>query len=245
MKNILEITNLHVSVENEEILKGVDLTVRSGETHIIMGPNGSGKSTLCYAVMGHPRFLITQGTVKFNGRDILDLPTDKRARLGLFLGFQYPQEVSGVTFGNFLRAAYNGINPKRLAPAPFYPIIRRALDEIKMDKKFIGRSLNAGFSGGEKKRAEIVQMSVLKPKFAFLDEIDSGLDMDGLKSAAENIKNMKNTGVVLITHYKKMLNYLQPHCVHFFADGRIIKSGDFSLAEELEKKGYKESLTSV
>jgi Fe-S cluster assembly ATP-binding protein len=245
MKNILEISNLHVSVDNEEILKGVNLTVKSGEKHIIMGPNGSGKSTLCYAFMGHPKCTVTKGSIKFNGQNILDLPTDKRAKLGLFLAFQYPEEVPGVTFGNFVRTAYNCINKKPVGPMSFYPVVREALDNIRMDKKFIGRSLNTGFSGGEKKRAEIVQMSILKPKIAFLDEADSGLDIDALKVAASSIEKMKDTGIVLITHYQRILNYLKSDFVHLFAGGRIVKSGGFSLAEELENKGYEETLTQV
>lgn len=245
MKNILEIKDLHVSVDNVEILKGVNLTIKAGEKHIIMGPNGSGKSTLCYAIMGHPKYVITSGSVKFNGRDILGLPTDKRAKLGLFLAFQYPQEVPGVTFGNFVRTAYNGLNKKPIGPVQFYPIVKEGLDDIKMDKRFIGRSLNTGFSGGEKKRSEIVQMSILKPKMAFLDEIDSGLDIDALKIVARNIEEMKDTGIVLITHYQRILNHMKPDFVHLFADGKIIKSGDTALAEELESKGYEETLTSV
>ncbi|MBU1954398.1 Fe-S cluster assembly ATPase SufC, partial [Patescibacteria group bacterium] len=219
MVNILKIENLHVSTMGQEILTGATLTVKSGEIHAIMGPNGSGKSTLCYAIMGHPNYKVTNGSVTFNGEDILGLSPDKRARLGLFLGFQYPREVPGVTFGNFVRHAVNaGIKAnnqdvKTISVGDFYPIIQKKMEAVKMDKKFIGRSLNEGFSGGEKKRAEIVQMAVLKPKFAFLDEIDSGLDIDALKSAAEGIRvthEETGMGVLLITHYQRILEYLTP-----------------------------------
>lgn len=247
MNDILIIKNLKVSVEGKEILKGLNLTVKSGEIHIIMGPNGSGKSTLCNALMGHPHYEITGGTVTFNGEDVLSLSTDKRAQLGIFLGFQYPREVTGVTFGNFLRIASNAINKVRepgskpIGPGPFYKIMQEELKTAKMDKSFIGRSLNEGFSGGEKKRAEIVQMSVLKPKIAMLDEIDSGLDIDALKTVAGGIQSVfekQQMGVLLITHYQRILNYLTPHFVHVMADGRIIKSGGQELAHQLEKEGY-------
>ena len=247
MVDILKIENLHVNVAGQEILKGATLTVKSGEIHAIMGPNGSGKSTLCYALMGHPRYEITKGEVTFNGEDILKLPPDKRAQLGLFLGFQYPREVPGVTFGNFMRHAINaGIkanNPdeKTISVGAFYPIMQKKMETAAMDKKFIGRSLNDGFSGGEKKRAEIVQMAVLSPKFALLDEIDSGLDIDALKSVAEGIcATHKETGmgVLLITHYQRILEYLTPHFIHIMVDGRIVKSGDRELARILERDGY-------
>ena len=245
MTNKLDIKNLRVSVDGTAILKGVNLTIKSGEKHIIMGPNGSGKSTLCYAIMGHPKYEITGGSVLLNGKDILNLPTDKRAKAGIFLGFQYPQEVAGVTFGNFMRTSYGTVNSEQISPAKFYPIMQKALENIKMDKRFIGRSLNTGFSGGEKKRAEIVQMGILNPKFAILDEIDSGLDIDALKSVAENIQNMNDCGILLITHYQRILNHMKPDFVHLFADGKIQKSGDGKLAEELENKGYERMLTNV
>lgn len=247
----LVIKNLHVKIEDKQILKGVNLTVKSGEIHIIMGPNGSGKSTLCYALMGHPNYEITEGEVLFNGENILELSPDKRAQLGMFLGFQYPREVTGVTFGNFLRLANNAVqkvrNPeeKPIGPAQFYPIIKQEMEELKMDKSFIGRSLNEGFSGGEKKRAEIVQMAVLKPKIAMLDEIDSGLDIDALKAVAGGIQQTfekLQMGVLLITHYQRILNYLTPHFIHIMVDGKIVKSGDNTLAHELEKEGYEKYL---
>lgn len=245
--DILEIKNLQVSVEGKQILKGVNLIIRSGEIHTIMGPNGSGKSTLCYALMGHPNYEITGGVVLLNGENILELPPDKRAQLGMFLGFQYPREVTGVTFGNFLRMSSNAVNKVRepekkpLGPAQFYPVIQKEMEGLKMKKEFIGRSLNEGFSGGEKKRAEIVQMSILKPKMAMLDEIDSGLDIDALKTVAEGIQNVfeKNPmGILLITHYQRILNYLTPHFVHIMKDGVIVKSGGVELVQALEKEGY-------
>lgn len=250
----LEIKGLHVNIAGQEILRGVDLTVKSGEIHAIMGPNGSGKSTLCYALMGHPAYEITGGTVTFDGEDILELSPDKRAHLGLFLGFQYPREVPGVTFGNFMRHAVNATakataeqsgaasgNFKPIGVAQFYPIIQKEIEAVKMNKKFIGRSLNDGFSGGEKKRAEIVQMGVLKPKIAMLDEIDSGLDIDALKAVAEGIKRANeelNMGVLLITHYQRILDHLTPDFIHIMTAGRIVKSGGKELAKMLEREGY-------
>lgn len=243
----LEIKDLQVSVDGKQILKGVNLTIRSGEIHIVMGPNGSGKSTLCYALMGHPNYEITGGEVLFNGENILELTPDKRAQLGMFLGFQYPREVTGVTFGNFLRMATNAVNKVRepgkkpIGPVQFYPVIQKEMEGLKMNKTFIGRSLNEGFSGGEKKRAEIVQMSILQPKVAMLDEIDSGLDIDGLKIVAEGIQSTfeKNQmAVLLITHYQRILNYLTPHFVHIMVDGKIVSSGGNEMVEALEKEGY-------
>lgn len=248
----LEIKGLHVEVDGQKILRGVDLTVRSGEIHAIMGPNGSGKSTLCYALMGHPNYEITGGSVLFDGEDILELPPDKRAHLGLFLGFQYPREVPGVTFGNFMRHAVNAglkaedSEAKPIPPAEFYKTMQDAVEGVKMDKKFIGRSLNAGFSGGEKKRAEIVQMSVMKPKIAMLDEVDSGLDIDALKIVAEGIEKSHkelSMGVLLITHYQRILEHLTPHFIHIMVDGKIVKSGDRELAGILEREGYEKFVT--
>lgn len=247
MIDILKIKNLYAKVEGKEIIKGLTLTIKSGEIHVIMGPNGSGKSTLCYVLMGHPNYEITSGEVLFNDENILELSPDKRAQLGLFLGFQYPREVTGVTFGNFLRLSTNAINKARrpdvkpMGPLQFYPLIQKEMADLKMDKNFIGRNLNEGFSGGEKKRAEIVQMAVLKPKIAMLDEIDSGLDIDALKTVAEGIQSVfekQKMGLLIITHYQRILNYLTPHFVHVMADGRIVKSGGHELAHKLEKEGY-------
>lgn len=250
--HVLEIKDLKVAVEGKEILKGLNLTVNSGEIHVIMGPNGSGKSTLCYALMGHPNYEITGGEALFDGENILELDPDKRAQLGLFLGFQYPREVAGVTFGNFLRMAANALQKVRepgkkpYSPVEFYKIMQQEVTTVKLDKSFIGRSLNDGFSGGEKKRAEIVQMSVLKPAIAMLDEIDSGLDIDALKLVAAGIKTAfekQKMGVLLITHYQRILNYLTPDFVHVMADGKIVKSGGHELAHELEKEGYEKYVT--
>lgn len=244
----LKIKNLHVAISGQEIIKGLDLEVKSGEIHSIMGPNGSGKSTLCYALMGHPSYEITEGEVWLNEENILDLTPDKRAHAGLFLAFQYPREVPGVTFGNFMRIAVNTLrkakNPdfKPLGPREFYPLIQTALERVKLTRNFIGRSLNEGFSGGEKKRAEVVQMSLLQPKIALLDEIDSGLDIDALKAVAEGIKETHNelqTGILLITHYQRILNYVKPDIIHIMSYGKIVASGGFEIAQTLEEKGYK------
>lgn len=246
MSAVLEIKNLHASTEDgTEILKGITLTIKSGEIHAIMGPNGSGKSTLCKVLMGHPNYEVTEGTVIFNGKDILELDPNERANLGLFLGFQHPLEIPGVTLGNFLRLAKNA-NRKANGEAPIAP--REFINEMKeksaalnVDSKFISRSVNEGFSGGERKRAEIVQMAVLEPKIAMLDEIDSGLDIDALKVVAEGINHnykTQNTGILLITHYQRILNYIRPDHVHIMNKGKIIKSGDHKLAHELEAEGY-------
>lgn len=246
-QNILEIKNLKVNVEGKEILLGVNLTVKSGEIHTIMGPNGSGKSTLCYALMGHPKYEIIEGEAYFNGENILELSTDKRAKLGLFLGFQYPKEIPGITFGNFLRQAANSINKandplaKPSNPIQYYGIMEKELQKMQMDKKFIGRGLNEGFSGGEKKRAEIIQMSALTPKIALLDEIDSGLDIDALKVVAEAIQRISEEnemGILLITHYQRILHYVKADFVHIMSKGKIVKSGGRELVAEIEEKGY-------
>lgn len=243
----LEVKNLCVAVEGKEILKDFSLTIKSGEIHIIMGPNGSGKSTLCNALMGHPKYEIRGGEALLNGVNIVDLEPEKRAQLGMFLAFQYPREVPGITFGNFLRHAVNAVqkaqNPsaKPYGPAQFLPIVQQQFEVVKMNRQFIGRSVNEGFSGGEKKRAEIIQMATLQPKIAMLDEIDSGLDIDALKIVAEGIQEVferTNMGVLLITHYQRILDYLKPHFVHIMVGGKIVKSGGAELALELEKSGY-------
>lgn len=243
----LKIKNLKAKVEDKEILKGVDLEIKPGEIHVIMGQNGSGKSTLCNVIMGHPFYEATGGEVTFNEQDVLSLSPDKRAQAGLFLAFQYPREVTGVTFGNFMRIAVNAVNKirepgkKPYSPGEFYKIAAQELDAVKLNKTFIGRNLNEGFSGGEKKRAEIVQMAVLKPKFAMLDEIDSGLDIDALKAVSEGIKKVHaetGMGLLIITHYQRILNYVKPDFVHIMSDGVIIKSGGMELVEALEKGGY-------
>jgi len=243
----LNISGLRVTADGEEILKGVDLAIKAGEIHVVMGPNGSGKSTLCNTVMGHPFYKVTGGKIVMDGNDVAKLKPDKRAHAGIFLGFQYPREVAGVTFGNFMRIAVNTVNKARnksympIGPAQFYPLVQNEMQALKMNKKFIGRCLNEGFSGGEKKRAEIVQMLLLKPKIAILDEIDSGLDVDGLKAVAEGISraNKENgSAVLLITHYARILKYLKPDFVHVMSDGKIVKSGKASLAGKIEREGY-------
>lgn len=248
MTNILEIKNLHAQTEDGlKILNGLNLTVKSGEIHAIMGPNGSGKSTLCKIVMGHPKYEITQGSITFNTQEINELSPNERANLGLFLGFQQPLEIVGVTLGSFLRLAKNANNKAEnkefepLQPTEFMKTLKEKADLLKMDHKFIGRSVNEGSSGGERKRAEIAQMAVLEPKIALLDEIDSGLDIDALKIVAKAITETyekTHCGILLITHYQRILNYITPDFVHIMHDGKIIKSGDKQLAHELEKSGY-------
>jgi len=241
MSSELKINGLKVSIENKEILKGIDLTVKQGEIHAIMGPNGSGKSTMSYALMGHPKYQVTGGQVTVDGTDILSLTPDKRAKTGLFLGFQYPVEVPGVRLGNFLRIAYNSVHSDaQLSPTKFFRLLKEKVNMLGIDENFIGRSLNEGFSGGEKKRAEVLQMAVLKPKFAILDETDSGLDIDSLKIVANAINAMAgpDIGLILVTHYQRLLQYITPDFVHVVVDGRIVKSGGRDLARELEEKGY-------
>ncbi|OGJ42857.1 Fe-S cluster assembly ATPase SufC [Candidatus Peregrinibacteria bacterium RIFCSPLOWO2_01_FULL_39_12] len=243
----LEIIALRAETNKTEILKGINLKIRSGEIHAIMGKNGSGKSTLCNVVMGHPKYKITEGKIKLNGKKIEKLPANKRANLGLFLAFQNPTEIQGVTLNNFLRLAKNtnakaqNKKAKHISPSEFLQTISQSMDLLEMDKKLAGRSVNEGFSGGEKKRAEIMQMAVLKPRIALLDEIDSGLDIDALKTVAKAIKRLhKQTkcGILLITHYQRILNYITPDFVHIISNGKIIKSGDKKLAQKLEKHGY-------
>lgn len=250
-KNTLKIENLHVKIEEKEILKGLNLEINSGEIHVIMGPNGSGKSTLLNSLMGHPKYEVTKGKASLNNKSLLKLDANKRANLGLFLGFQYPLEISGISFGNFLRLAKNANlkannkNAKTLSPIEFLKIIKEKAKALKMSEDFIGRSINEGFSGGEKKRAEIMQMAILEPKFAMLDEIDSGLDIDSLKAVSSSINTIfKKTspGLLIITHYQRILNYITPDFVHIMADGKIVKSGKKSLALTLEKEGYKQFL---
>ena len=242
----LEIRNLHVSIEGKEILKGVDLTVEQGKVHAIMGPNGTGKSTLAYTLMGHPSYVVTEGEVHFKGQNVLELEPDERSRLGLFLAFQYPVAIPGVTVANFLRTA---INARRRAvnaedkgmPIPeFRKMLKEKMSMLKMDQNFAGRYLNDGFSGGEKKRAEILQMAALNPEIAILDETDSGLDIDALRIVAEGVNALmnKDMGVLVITHYQRLLNYIKPDYVHIMLDGRIVESGGSDLALHLEDQGY-------
>jgi Fe-S cluster assembly ATP-binding protein len=248
----LEIRDLHVSVDVEqgtkEILRGVDLTVRSGEIHALMGPNGSGKSTLAYSIAGHPKYTITRGTVTLDGEDLLAMSVDKRARAGLFLAMQYPVEVPGVTVSNFLRTAKTAIDGEAPSLRHWLKAVRSAMDGLRMDPAFADRDVNAGFSGGEKKRHEILQMELLKPRFAVLDETDSGLDVDALKVVSEGVNRVRATsdvGVLLITHYTRILRYIDPDFVHVFVDGRIVQEGGPELADELEASGYDRFTTSV
>ncbi len=244
--NSLEIRNLHVSIENKEILKGLTLTLPQGEVHAIMGPNGTGKSTLAYTLMGHPSYQVTEGEVIFKGKNILEMSPDERARFGLFLAFQYPVAIPGVTVANFLRTAVNARRKVDNAadkgiPIPeFRKIVKDKMDFLKMDPSFAGRYLNEGFSGGEKKRAEILQMAVLKPEIAILDETDSGLDIDALRIVSEGVNALRgpDLGVLVITHYQRILNYIKPDHVHVMMDGRIVESGGSDLALHLEEHGY-------
>ena len=240
-ENILEIKNLHVQVGDKEIIKGINLEIKEGEVHALMGPNGSGKTSLSFALMGHPNYKITEGEILLNGKDITKLKVDERARLGLFLGFQYPSEVSGVSIAQFLRQAHGITNKKKLSFTEFNTIIREKMSQLNMDTKFVGRYLNEGFSGGEKKRNEILQMSILKPQIAILDEPDSGTDVDALKLISLGINEIlkeNKTGILLITHYNRILSYVKPDYVHIIQEGKIIMSGDFNLAHEIENKGY-------
>ena len=242
----LEIKNLHVSIDGKEILKGLDLTVEQGKVHAIMGPNGTGKSTLAYTLMGHPNYTVTEGEVFFKEQNVLELEPDERARLGMFLAFQYPVAIPGVTVANFLRTA---INARRRAQNPedkgipipeFRKLLKEKMVMLKMDQNFAGRYLNEGFSGGEKKRAEILQLATLNPEIAVLDETDSGLDIDALRIVADGVNALmsKDMGVLLITHYQRLLNYIKPDFVHVMLDGRIVESGGPDLALHLEEQGY-------
>ena len=246
----LTITDLHVSVETEtgptEILRGVNLTINSGETHAIMGPNGSGKSTLAYSIAGHPKYVVTQGSVTLDGEDVLAMAVDERARAGIFLGMQYPVEVPGVTVSNFLRTAKTAIDGEAPKLRTWVKDVKAAMGELRMDAAFAERGVNEGFSGGEKKRHEILQMELLKPRFAVLDETDSGLDVDALRIVSEGINRAKessDTGVLLITHYTRILRYVRPDFVHVFVDGRVAEEGGPELADRLEAEGYDRFVT--
>lgn len=242
----LIINNLHVSIEGKEILKGLNLTVKNGEVHAIMGPNGTGKSTLAYTLMGHPSYEVTQGEIWFKGENILEKKSDERSRMGLFLAFQYPVAIPGVTVANFLRTALNARrranNPEdKGIPIPeFRKMLIEKMNLLKMDSKFAGRYLNDGFSGGEKKRAEILQMATLQPEIAFLDETDSGLDIDALRIVSDGVNALTgpDLGVVVITHYQRLLNYIKPQFVHIMFNGTIVESGGPDLALKLEEQGY-------
>ncbi|ACV08799.1 Fe-S cluster assembly ATPase SufC [Jonesia denitrificans] len=248
----LEIKDLHVSVETKEgpkpILRGVDLTINSGETHAIMGPNGSGKSTLAYSIAGHPKYDITSGEVYLDGENVLEMSVDERARAGLFLAMQYPVEVPGVSVANFLRTAKTAIDGQAPALRHWVKEVNGAMDNLRMDKSFAERSVNEGFSGGEKKRHEILQLELLKPKIAILDETDSGLDVDALRVVSEGVNRAKETtgaGFLLITHYTRILRYIKPDFVHVFVNGRVAEEGGPELAERLEAEGYDRFLSAA
>lgn len=241
----LEIKNLHVSVETDqgpkEILKGVDLVIRSGETHAVMGPNGSGKSTLAYSIAGHPKYEVTQGEILLDGEDVLEMSVDERARAGLFLAMQYPVEIPGVSVSNFLRTAKTALSGEAPALRQWVGDLKTAMTNLRMDSDFTERNVNEGFSGGEKKRHEILQLELLKPKIAILDETDSGLDVDALKVVSEGVNRAKDNsdlGVLMITHYTRILRYIKPDYVHVFVAGRIAEQGGPELADRLEAEGY-------
>ncbi|PID97167.1 MAG: Fe-S cluster assembly ATPase SufC [Actinomycetales bacterium] len=243
--SVLQISDLHVSVTTEEgskeILRGVDLTVSSGQTHAIMGPNGSGKSTLAYSVAGHPKYQVTQGSITLDGEDVLEMSVDERARAGLFLAMQYPIEIPGVTVSNFLRTAKTAIDGQAPKLRTWVKDVKAAMDALKMDSTFAERNVNEGFSGGEKKRSEILQLELLRPKIALLDETDSGLDVDALRVVSDGVNRAREStglGVLLITHYTRILRYIRPDFVHVFVDGRIAEQGGPELADQLEAEGY-------
>jgi len=238
----LQIKNLHVTVENREILKGIDLTVQPGTVHAIMGPNGSGKSTLAYALAGHPGYQITEGEILLDGQNITELPPNERAKAGLFLAFQYPHSIPGVTMANFLKTAVGAVKEAPVSARDFRQEMRERMKLLKMNDSFAGRFVNEGFSGGEKKRAEILQMAMLQPKYAVLDETDSGLDIDALRIVADGVNALlgPNMGVLVITHYQRLLNYIRPDYVHVLVNGKIVREGGPELALELEKEGYEQ-----
>ena len=248
MSKALTIDNLRVAIDGKEILKGVNLTVRQGEVHALMGPNGSGKSTLSYALMGHPNYEVTEGTIKIDGVDLAEMEADERAKAGMFLAFQYPTSIPGVTVANFLRHAVTNVrNPDRKEGEDLMPMrefrkeLKQTMEELGMDQEFARRYLNEGFSGGEKKRAEVLQMSLLKPAFAVLDETDSGLDIDAVRLVSEGVNRVAErcgTGVLVITHYQRILNYIKPQFVHILFGGKIVESGGPELVEKLEGQGY-------
>jgi len=244
-KSTLEVKDLHVCVQTpdgtaKEILKGVDLTVKSGETHAVMGPNGSGKSTLSYAIAGHPKYTVTSGSITLDGQDVLEMSVDERARAGLFLAMQYPVEVPGVSMSNFLRTAVTAVRGEAPKLRHWVKEVKSALADLDIDPQFSERSVNEGFSGGEKKRHEILQLGLLKPKIAILDETDSGLDIDALRIVAGGVNQLanKDNAIVLVTHYQRLLNYIVPDYVHVMDAGRIVKTGGKELALELEARGY-------
>ena len=243
MMSVLSIKDLHVAIGDKEILKGINLTINTGETHALMGPNGNGKSTLLGTIMGHPKYKVTQGTITLDGEDVLSMSVDERSRKGLFLGMQYPQEIPGVTNSDFLRSAMNARREKPLSLYQFIKAVDHATEDLEMDGNLAHRYLNEGFSGGEKKRNEILQMKLLEPKFALLDEIDSGLDVDALRIVADNINEMRETkkedfGLVMVSHYERLYELVKPTHVHVLVDGNIVVEGGFELIEKINNEGY-------
>ena len=238
----LEIKNVHASIEGKEILKGIDLTIRSGEIHALMGPNGSGKSTLSYVIMGHPKYTVTEGSITLDGNDVLAMSADERAKAGIFLSFQYPAEIPGISMTNFLRTALNHVRDKNVSVHEFRSLLKEKMGMLAMGKEFAERYVNDGFSGGEKKRSEILQLAVLQPRIAVLDETDSGLDIDALRIVADGVNRLRTAdremGMLIITHYQRILNYIKPDYVHILVDGKIVTSGGPDLAEHLETYGY-------
>lgn len=243
MMSVLSIKDLHVAIGDKEILKGINLTINTGETHALMGPNGNGKSTLLGTIMGHPKYKVTQGTITLDGEDVLSMSVDERSRKGLFLGMQYPQEIPGVTNSDFLRSAMNARREKPLSLYQFIKAMDHATEDLEMDGNLAHRYLNEGFSGGEKKRNEILQMKLLEPRFALLDEIDSGLDVDALRIVADNINEMRETkkedfGLVMVSHYERLYELVKPTHVHVLVDGNIVVEGGFELIEKINNEGY-------
>lgn len=241
--SVLSIKDLHIAIGDKEILKGINLTINTGETHALMGPNGNGKSTLLGTIMGHPKYKVTQGTITLDGEDVLSMSVDERSRKGLFLGMQYPQEIPGVTNSDFLRSAMNARREKPLSLYQFIKAMDHATEDLEMDGNLAHRYLNEGFSGGEKKRNEILQMKLLEPKFALLDEIDSGLDVDALRIVADNINEMRETkkgdfGLVMVSHYERLYELVKPTHVHVLVDGNIVVEGGFELIEKINNEGY-------
>lgn len=236
----LQISDLHVEVDGKEILKGLNLEVPKGEVHVIMGPNGAGKSTLANVLLGHPKYEVTKGKVEFDQTDITDLKPHERAKLGLFLSFQYPQEIPGITLENFLRTAKNATGQKPVKVLEFQKLLKEKMKVLEMDPEYASRYLNHGFSGGEKKKSEILQLLVLEPKLAILDETDSGLDVDAVRVVAKGIREFQNedNALLVITHHKSLLEYIQPDLVHFLVDGRVVESGSRELIEEVERSGF-------
>ncbi len=239
----LEIKDLHIAIEGKEIVKGVSFSVEKGKVVALMGPNGSGKSTLAHALMGHPKYKIMKGNIIIDGKDITSEPANIRAKAGLFLSFQYPKEIHGITLSTFLRTAVNNLTGKKIGVIDFRKLLKEKMQELNIDEALAQRATNVGFSGGEKKRIEILQLLMLNPAYAILDETDSGLDVDALQTVAEGIsKTRSNRGILLITHYSRILKYLNPDEVHIMKDGKIVKSGGNELAKEIEEKGFKDFL---